>query len=83
MQYFVYLVKCSDGSYYCGYSTDLESRIREHNNSEKGAKYTRSRRPVELVYSEEFDSKSEAMRREFEIKQLTHKEKKGLFSQDL
>jgi len=66
--YFVYMVKCADNTFYTGIATELERRIEEHNSSEKGAKYTRTRRPVELVYSEEHPDRSSASKREYEIK---------------
>lgn len=75
--YYVYLVKCRDSSFYCGYTDDVQKRINAH-NSGRGAKYTRSRGPVELVYCEKFSHKSDAMRRECEIKKLTHTQKKCL-----
>jgi len=65
----VYVVECSDGTYYTGYTTNVERRVAEHNDG-TGAKYTRGRRPVELVHVESFDSQSEAMQREHAIKQL-------------
>lgn len=71
---YTYMVKCQDGTIYTGWTTMLERRISEHNNG-KGAKYTRSRRPVELIYYEESPSKQEAMRRECEIKKMTRKQK--------
>lgn len=71
---YTYMVKCCDTTLYTGWTTDLDKRVEAH-NSGNGAKYTRSRRPVELVYSESFSTKQEAMRREWEIKQLTRKEK--------
>ena len=71
---YTYIVKCCDNTLYTGWTTDLDRRIEAH-NSGKGAKYTRSRRPVELIYAERFDTKQEAMRREWEIKQLSRKEK--------
>lgn len=74
---YTYIVSCRDGSLYTGWTKDLERRIRAHNEG-KGAKYTKSRRPVKLVYYEEFETKKEAMRREYEIKQLTRKEKEQL-----
>ena len=80
MSYFVYIVKCADDTYYCGYTDNLDSRITSHNNSPTGAKYTRSRRPVKLVYSEKFETKSLAMKREYEIKSLTRKEKELLLN---
>jgi len=80
MNYYVYIVECSDGTYYCGYTNRLKERIKDHNNSKTGAKYTKARRPVKLVYSKKLSTKSEAMKREYEIKKLTKKQKKELFS---
>lgn len=75
-EYFVYIVECSDGTYYTGYTTNIKRRLNEHNYSfKRGAKYTRSRRPVCLVYQESFDTMSEAMRRENQIKRLSRKQK--------
>ena len=71
---YTYIVKCCDNTLYTGWTTDLDRRIEAH-NSGKGAKYTRGRRPVELIYAERFDTKQEAMRREWEIKQLSREEK--------
>ena len=68
------MVRCSDHSLYTGWTNDLEQRIAAH-NSGQGAKYTKSRRPVTLVYYEVFEAKQDAMRREYAIKQLTKKEK--------
>ena len=75
--HWVYVVECNDGSFYTGYATDVERRVREHDRGE-GAKYTRGRAPVELVHSEAFDSKSAAMSREYEIKQLSRRQKERL-----
>jgi len=75
---FAYIVRCADGTLYSGYTVDLQKRLQAH-NSGKGAKYTRARRPVKLVYAEELPSKSEAMRREAQFKRLTHAEKEELF----
>jgi len=66
--YFVYIVRCADNTLYTGIATDLERRIEEHNHSDKGAKYTRTRRPVTLVYSETFSDRSSASKREYMIK---------------
>ena len=66
--YYVYIVQCADSTLYTGISTELERRIKEHNGSTKGAKYTRVRRPVELVYSESHPDRSAASKREYEIK---------------
>ena len=73
-KYYAYMVRCCDNSIYSGYAVNPIKRVKVH-NSGKGAKYTRSRLPVELVYVEEFDTKSEALRREYELKQYTHLEK--------
>lgn len=73
--YTIYILQCSDGTYYTGITTNLERRLSEHNTSPKGAKYTRSRRPVELVYQEESIDKPSAMRREKEIKKLSRIQK--------
>ncbi len=66
--YYVYIVKCKDNTLYTGIATELDRRVKEHNTSEKGAKYTRVRRPVELVYSEIYPDRSSASKREYEIK---------------
>lgn len=76
---YTYLVQCADGTLYCGWTNHLEERIRAH-NSGKGAKYTKSRRPVQLVYYEEFETKEEAMRREYVLKHLTRQEKISLIN---
>lgn len=77
MDYFVYMLRCADGSYYSGYTTDVERRERVHNEG-KGAKYTRSRLPVYVVYREVCADKGAALRRERALKRLTHREKEGL-----
>ena len=74
---YTYIVRCSDGTFYTGWTNDLEKRIAAHNSGE-GAKYTRCRRPVELVYYESFRTKEEAMSREWHIKRLTRKQKAEL-----
>lgn len=74
---YTYIVKCRDGSLYTGWTTNVERRIKEHNEG-RGAKYTNSRRPVELVYYETFETKIEAMKREYAIKQLSREEKEKL-----
>lgn len=78
---YTYIVRCSDGSYYTGWTNNLEKRMKEHNEGRKGAKYTRGRRPVVLVYSEEFDTPEAAMSREWHIKQLSRKEKEALIAE--
>ena len=77
----VYVIECADGSLYTGYTTDVERRVAEHDGGD-GAKYTRCRTPVELVHSESFDSRSAAMSREHEIKQLSRAEKERLVAGD-
>lgn len=74
---FVYMLQCADGSFYTGWTTNLQNRLRVHNTG-KGAKYTRSRLPVKLVYWETAENRSEALRREAQIKRLTHTQKKRL-----
>ena len=74
---YTYILECADGTYYCGWTNDLEKRIKTH-NSGKGGKYTRARLPVKLVYYEEFDKKEEAQSREWHIKRLSRKEKEVL-----
>lgn len=71
---YTYVVRCSDGSLYTGWTNDLEKRILAHNEG-KGAKYTKPRRPVELIYYEEFPTKEEAMSREWKIKHMSRKQK--------
>ena len=71
---YTYLLRCADGTLYCGWTSRLAERVEVHNQG-RGAKYTRARLPVELVYYEEFESKREAMRREFAIKRLTRQKK--------
>ena len=71
---YVYLIRCADDTLYCGWTTDLQKRLAAH-NAGIGAKYTRSRRPVELVYYEEFIDRHEALSREWHIKRLSREEK--------
>lgn len=78
--YYVYLLRCKDGSLYCGYTNDVAARVETH-NSGKGAKYTKSRLPVTLCYAESFETKSEALKREAEIKKLKRPEKEALILQ--
>jgi len=74
--YYVYIVECADNTLYTGIATELERRIKEHNTSDKGAKYTRVRRPVELVYSEVHADRSAASKREYEIKKTMSRKAK-------
>ena len=78
MSYFVYILECNDNTLYTGITTDLKKRLDEHNNSSKGAKYTKSRRPVTLVYQEPSENRSTASKREYNIKKLTRKQKLDL-----
>ena len=71
---YTYIVECSDGSLYTGWTNDIEKRLKAHNLGQ-GAKYTKSRRPVRLVYTEEFETKEEAMSREYAIKRLSRTQK--------
>ena len=76
---YVYLLRCRDGSLYCGWTTDLAARLETH-NSGRGAKYTRSRLPVELAYWEAFPDRHEALSREWHLKRLSHTEKEALIA---
>ena len=71
MNWFFYVVRCVDGSLYAGVTTEIERRVSEHNRSKRGAKYTRSRRPVNLVYDVELESRSAAQKLESKFKRLT------------
>ena len=81
MSYFVYILECSDGSLYTGITKDIEKRLDEHNTSEKGAKYTKARRPVKLMYQETSENRSTASKREYEIKKLTRLKKLKLIKE--
>lgn len=72
--HYAYILRCADGTLYTGWTTDLAHRVETH-NAGKGAKYTRTRRPVELCYYESFETAGEAMRREAAIKKLTRQQK--------
>lgn len=75
---FVYIVRCSDDSLYTGWTTNMAHRLMEHNTGGKGAKYTRGRRPVILVYQQQFSNRSPALKEERRIKKLSRKEKETL-----
>ena len=77
---YTYLLECADGSLYCGWTNRLNERVKAHNEG-RGAKYTKSRRPVTLVYYEEFATKQEAMQREWVIKQMTRSQKLALLAE--
>lgn len=79
MSYYVYILRCKDGSYYTGHAKDVEKRFEMHKKG-RGARYTRMHEPEKLVYMEEFESRSEAMRRERRIKTLSHNKKQQLIN---
>ena len=76
---YTYILKCADGTFYCGWTNNLEKRLAAH-NAGTASKYTSPRRPVELIYTERFATKQEAMSREYRIKQLTRQQKMDLIS---
>ncbi len=78
--WFVYIVRCSDETLYTGVARDLEKRLRQHNHGKEGAKYTRARRPVELVYQEPAANRSLAQQREYRIKRLSAAQKRLLIA---
>ena len=75
MKYSVYILECADGTLYVGSTTDVKRRVEEHNTSDKGAKYTKARRPVTLKHAEIFENRSEAQKRESELKKFTRAQK--------
>ena len=76
---YVYILRCADDTLYCGWTTDLEARLATH-NSGQGAKYTRSRRPVELIYCEAYEDRHDALSREWHIKRMSRGEKLALLN---
>ena len=82
MQYFVYILKCADATLYTGWTNNLDKRIRAHNTLKTGARYTKTRRPVKLVYAEIYRTKSKAMKREYALKKLTKVEKVALIKEN-
>lgn len=74
---YTYILECKDGTYYTGWTNNLEKRLKDHNEG-RGAKYTKARLPVSLIYYEEFQTKEEAMRREYAIKHMTRKDKDNI-----
>lgn len=76
--FYVYILECQDGTYYTGYTNDLEKRLKEHNESKRGARYTRYKRPVRVVWQKEYKYLCYAMRAEYKIKQLNRKQKGSL-----
>ena len=81
MNNYTYILQCADGTYYCGWTNDIEKRLETH-NAGKGGKYTRTRTPVRLVYLEKCESKEEAMSREWHIKRLSKSEKTDLIGSE-
>ena len=79
---YTYILECKDGTFYTGWTNNLEKRLKDHNDG-KGAKYTKTRRPVVLAYYEEFATKEEAMKREYMIKQMKRSEKKKLIEKSM
>ena len=82
MAYYVYMLECCDNTLYTGIAKDVHKRLKEHNTSEKAAKYTRARRPLRLVYTQELPTRSEALEREYAIKKLKREEKLRLIDND-
>lgn len=81
--YYLYILRCSNNSLYCGQTKDLKRRIQEHNNPDSKSKYTRSRRPVKLTYTEKYKTVNEALKREYEIKKMTKVEKEKLIAKNI
>ena len=81
-RWYLYVLRCSDQSLYTGVTTDLDRRLREHNKTKRGAKYTRSRRPVNLVWSKEYPNRSAAQSAEYQFKKLLHKQKLEIISKN-
>ena len=81
MKYFVYIVRCKDDTLYTGITTDVDRRVREHNGNNKGAKYTKMRQPVKLVYSTKYANRSQATKAEMQIKELNRKQKNLLIDE--
>ena len=75
-KHYFYVLECRDNSYYAGYTNDIEKRVQTHNDK-KGAKYTKTRTPVQLIHCETFETKSEALKKEYAFKQLTRKHKEA------
>jgi putative endonuclease len=76
--YYTYIIQCADTTFYTGITTNIDRRVLEHNTTDRGAKYTRFRRPVTLVYCQEFLNRSNALKEEARIKKLSRKKKAGL-----
>lgn len=78
--YYLYILECADATFYTGITTDIDRRVEEHNTSRRGAKYTRSRRPVTLVYSKKFRNKLAVMKEELRVKRLSRPGKFSLIT---
>lgn len=81
MSHFVYILQCNDGTYYTGYTNDVAARIKKHEQG-KGAKYTRGRAPLNLVFEKSYETKGEALKAEYAIKKLSRIEKQQLIKED-
>ena len=81
--WFLYVVGCCDGTLYTGVTTDLNRRVNEHNTSKRGAKYTKTRRPVNLIWSNKYNNRSEAQSAEYSFKKLSRKEKLDIIKNGL
>jgi len=81
--HYLYILRCSDNSLYCGQTNDLKRRVKEHNSDNSKSKYTRSRRPVKLVYFEKYKTVNEALKREFKIKKMSRFKKESLFENQI
>ena len=80
MKWLLYVLQCSDGTYYTGVTTNVDRRTKEHNSSKRGAKYTRSRRPTKVIYMTEYNNRSSAQKSEYLFKQLTRKQKEEVIN---
>ena len=78
MEWFLYVLKCNDGTLYTGVTTNIQRRLKEHNTSSRGAKYTKARRPVEVIYWKSFKNQSSAQKAEYKFKQLTREQKEKM-----
>ena len=81
MKWFLYILQCADGTYYTGVTTDMKRRLNEHNTSKRGAKYTKTRRPVKVVYLSGYNDRSFAQKAEYKFKQLTRKQKESIINE--
>ncbi len=81
MGWFLYVLRCDDGTLYTGVTTDIQRRLNEHNTSSRGAKYTKTRRPVKVVYWTGFKNRSAAQKAEYKFKQLTRKQKENIINE--